>query len=89
MGLGRFLLYYLSLRPLLSAFSFPGDTNIAAVYGCAVREPVIVYSHSVYAPFIHPLYTFITIFAPMYTRHSCIYNHLYLTHLYTPHIHAL
>ena len=32
-------------------------------------------------PFIHPLYTYITIFTPMYTRYTCIYV------IYTPYIH--
>ena len=28
-------------------------------------------------PGIHPLYTFIAAYAPMYTRYTCIYNHIY------------
>ena len=40
---------------------------------------------------IHPLYTFITIFTPMYTRCTCIYTtplntpHTHHTHTHTPH----
>ena len=41
-------------------------------------------------PFIHPLYTFIAVFAPMYTRYTCMYTictpNTPLNTLYTPHI---
>ena len=30
-----------------------------------------------YTPGIHPLYTFFAAYAPMYTRYTCIYNHIY------------
>ena len=30
--------------------------------------------------FLHPLYTFIAVYAPIYTRHTCIYT------IYTPNI---
>ena len=46
----------------------------------AVRAgPIIVY------PFIHPLYTFIAVHTPMYTRYTCIHTiYTPLNILYTP-----
>ena len=35
-------------------------------------------THSyLFTPFIRPLYTFIAVYAPIYTRYTCIYNHIY------------
>ena len=48
---------------------------------------------SYYTPCIHPLYTFIAVYAPMDTRYTCIYT-IYtpntpLYTLYTPYIHPI
>ena len=49
--------------------------------GTVRRRRLLACTHHI-IPFIHPLYTFITIFRPMYTRYTCMYTILYT--IYTP-----
>ena len=43
----------------------------------SVRRRIMSDTASYYIPVIHPLYTFTAVYAPMYTRYTRIYNHIY------------
>ena len=46
--------------------------------------------YTLHTPFIHPLYTSITIFTPMYTRYTRIYTpYVHGTPLLTPYMHPI
>ena len=46
-----------------------------------VRKPIMLYPlYTLHTPFIHPLYTFIAVYAPMCTHYTCIYTHIHTQH---------
>ena len=53
-----------------------GSTDVFETY---VEESCVTQHHI--TPRIHPLYTFIAAYSPMYTRYTCIYTIIHLTHL--------
>ena len=51
-------------------FTQPLSAATGGVPMIVVRQSIMLYT--LFTPFIHPLYTFITIYTPMYTRYTCI-----------------
>ena len=53
-----------------------GGECVVPAHGAAARaraDTGTCWAHHI-IPFIHPLYTFIAVFTPMYTRYTCIYT---------------
>ena len=67
------------------------DAESGLVFVGSHDNHMYAFNTSYYIPGIHPLYTFITICTPMYTRNTCIYTIYYtpntpLNTLHTPYI---
>ena len=80
----KFVLFFSSFF-LFPFFLVVTERGIRGIYR---RAPVgggwvYVNPYSIY-PLLHTLYTFITIFTPIYTRYTCIYT---IHTIYTPNTH--